>query len=50
MSDSSPSCHVMLLAHEQMNVLDLTGPLQALHTANQCDSCVSQSGTCPASP
>ncbi len=36
MSDSSPSRHVVLLAHEDMNVLDLTGPVQALHTANQC--------------
>ncbi|MCS3810869.1 GlxA family transcriptional regulator [Xanthomonas sp. 4461] len=36
MSDSSPSRHVVLLAHDQMNVLDLTGPVQALHTANQC--------------
>ncbi|CAD7376938.1 MULTISPECIES: GlxA family transcriptional regulator [Xanthomonas] len=36
MSDSVPSRHVVLLAHENMNVLDLTGPVQALHTANQC--------------
>lgn len=26
---------VVLLAHEHMNVLDLTGPLQAFHTANR---------------
>lgn len=36
MSDSPPSRHVVLLAHDGMNVLDLTGPVQALHTANQC--------------
>ncbi len=36
MSDPSATRHVVLLAHENMNVLDLTGPLQALHTANQC--------------
>lgn len=31
-----PPRTVVLLAHEHMNVLDLTGPVQALHTANRC--------------
>lgn len=35
MSPTSRLCRVVLLAHEQMNVLDLTGPMQALHTANK---------------
>jgi transcriptional regulator GlxA family with amidase domain len=29
---------VVLLAHEHMNVLDLTGPMQAFHTANRLQS------------
>lgn len=35
MSDVPTPRRVVLLAHEQMNVLDLTGPMQALHTANR---------------
>jgi transcriptional regulator GlxA family with amidase domain len=41
-SESRNPRRVVLLAHEQMNVLDLTGPMQALHTANRL-----QSGECP---
>ncbi len=33
--DLPPTRRVVLLAHEHMNVLDLTGPMQALHTANR---------------
>lgn len=37
MPDYSMPRRVVLLAHENMNILDLTGPVQALHTANQCN-------------
>lgn len=32
---AQPPCHIVVLAHENMNLLDLTGPVQALATASR---------------